>query len=167
MGDISAVDAAGQPFIDRFVVEVKHRRELHFTQLLTGVGKRGILEFWEQVNHDARSVGKHPLLLVKQDRLPVMAGISIALLQHVQAVTGGRPATRSLFPAVDLCLSPLEEFFVGLKPGDLERICLPDVLRSRPLLGSTPPGSGRAAPKDPAAVTVRTARPRKRRRPAA
>lgn len=74
-GDISCVDPLGGRFIKAFSVECKFYKDLEYTGLLTGRGK--LLDFWGQTQRDARTHGKLPILIARQNRMPAVVGLDI------------------------------------------------------------------------------------------
>ena len=71
IGDISAVDKAGHPFLKLFVVECKNYKNLQILSLLFDKPKNGsLLEFWEKLVIDCSTANKHPFLVAKQNFKP-------------------------------------------------------------------------------------------------
>lgn len=72
-GDIAAVDPAGQPLLDRFVVECKHYKDLGLKPTLYGYcgEKSDILgTFWTKVSGQALARGREPMMLVRENMKP-------------------------------------------------------------------------------------------------
>ena len=66
-GDLVAIDAAGQWFMDCFSLECKDRHEYgNLDMLFTGQGD--FLKWWEQCCNDALRVNKVPMMVVKRYR---------------------------------------------------------------------------------------------------
>ena len=76
-GDISAIDRLAQTFLDTFSIECKHYKDLQLRNLLTGA-KGGINSFWRQAVTDAAEHHKLPLMVAKQNFLPVLLGLNAA-----------------------------------------------------------------------------------------
>lgn len=72
-GDLCAVHPLGQPFIDKFYVELKHYKDLQYHGLITGTGT--FVGFWESTVKQAAIYNKHPMLIAKQNRLPIVVGM--------------------------------------------------------------------------------------------
>lgn len=72
VGDISAIGNLGFSLTNRFFIEVKTYKNLDFTSALNGKGK--LIEFWKIAKHEARKFKLIPLLIVKQNRLPIILG---------------------------------------------------------------------------------------------
>lgn len=71
VGDISPVDAVGQPFIDIYVVECKHYNKLDIeSAVIQGNGK--LVEFWDKLVIEAKGCNKLPMLIAKQNNRPVL-----------------------------------------------------------------------------------------------
>ena len=69
-GDISAVDQAGQKFIDNFYVECKFYKDLDFESFWFNSGR--LWKFWEDAEKCSNHNHKCPLLIAKQNRRPVL-----------------------------------------------------------------------------------------------
>lgn len=72
-GDISCIHPCGQKFIDRFFVECKAYKDLHFEGLLTEKGS--LVEFWNEARKQAVKYEKLPLLVARQNQFPVFVGL--------------------------------------------------------------------------------------------
>lgn len=70
-GDIGAVAPEGHCLTDKFYFELKAYRDLKLARfLLECAGPLGT--FWRSVCKEAESYGKFPVLIAKQDRLPIL-----------------------------------------------------------------------------------------------
>lgn len=67
VGDISCINVVGNRFINSFAPECKFYAKIDYEGLLTGRGK--LLEFWEELNEQARRYSKHPFLVCRQNRM--------------------------------------------------------------------------------------------------
>lgn len=67
VGDLTCIDPLGTFFINAFAIEIKFYANLDWQGLLTGKGK--LLTFWAEINEQARRYGKHPLMIVRQNRM--------------------------------------------------------------------------------------------------
>jgi hypothetical protein len=81
-GDISSVDPLGGNFISKFYVECKFYKDLDFRGLITGKGK--LVEFWETTKTEALCYHKHPLLIAKQNKMPVLACLTRSGLAQLE-----------------------------------------------------------------------------------
>ena len=72
-GDISCIHPCGHNFISKFYVECKAYRDLRFAGLLTEKGE--LVEFWNETRKQAKSYGKLPLLVARQNQLPPFVGL--------------------------------------------------------------------------------------------
>jgi hypothetical protein len=70
-GDISAVDAMGQPFVDTFFVEAKFYKKLDVLSFFFGRGE--LAKFWRTAKKESARYDKQPLLIAKQNGFPPMA----------------------------------------------------------------------------------------------
>lgn len=75
-GDISSVHPAGHALIDAFVIECKNYKDLRIAGLLTKTGK--LVEFWDTLKQEAQHYEKLPMLIAKQNQLPVMVCLTAA-----------------------------------------------------------------------------------------
>jgi len=72
----------------KFSVEVKFHAEVDFSHLLLGNKNVDILKFWDQVERDAKTVKKHPLLLFRYNFLPkdfYFAVVSLTVYSKIQS----------------------------------------------------------------------------------
>lgn len=70
-GDICAIDPMGHKLLDRFSIECKHYNDLNITtSLVCGYGK--LVTFWFQTVKQAKRQKKIPILIARQNRLPVL-----------------------------------------------------------------------------------------------
>jgi hypothetical protein len=70
-GDISSIHPLGHAFIDIFIIECKHYQRLQISSFVLGTG--GTLQkFWRDTVKDAKKYKKDPILIAKQNHLPVM-----------------------------------------------------------------------------------------------
>ena len=70
-GDITAITQAGERFLSLFVVECKHYADLQLHNL---VAKRSgnTQKFWAKHVKECKKFKKHPMLIAKQNLLPVL-----------------------------------------------------------------------------------------------
>jgi len=70
-GDISAVDEAGHTLTNYFYIETKHVKAIQLDRfIVTQTGP--LVKYWKTVQLEARSYNKQPLLIVKQNLLPIL-----------------------------------------------------------------------------------------------
>lgn len=69
-GDISCIHPVGAYFSSQYVVECKHYANLDFQALVYGKGK--LAEFWHILETEAARCNKKPMLIAKQNRMPVL-----------------------------------------------------------------------------------------------
>ncbi len=69
-GDICSIHPVGRPLTDRFLLELKHYRNLNFTGLITNRGN--LVEFWDKAKKQASQHQKLPMLIAKQNSQPVI-----------------------------------------------------------------------------------------------
>lgn len=86
-GDICAVAPEGAPFTARYFIECKAYRDLQINSwLITGRGK--LAEFWQETKDQARIHKREPLLIFRQNGLPVMflylAGLRDAMWRDIR-----------------------------------------------------------------------------------
>ncbi len=76
-GDITSIDPLGQKLIDTFVIECKFYKNIQLHSLLFGTPKNNsIFEFWRVLNEKASELEKDPMLIIKQNGMPTLLGIS-------------------------------------------------------------------------------------------
>lgn len=69
-GDICAVDPNGHRLTDRFFIECKHVRDLQLHRFMLHEGT--LHNFWEQAVRQAVDHKRTPMLIARQDFLPVL-----------------------------------------------------------------------------------------------
>lgn len=85
-GDISSVDKAGHPLTDAYYIETKHVKTIALERfLLTSTGP--LVKYWMTACREARQYNKKPLLIIKQNLLPV---IVVCKRGSIHALTGGK-----------------------------------------------------------------------------
>ncbi len=73
LGDIVSVREEGNWFSDKFIVECKFYRDLQLGRLFTAKGANGFLyKTWVQLFKTALKHERIPLLIVKQNRYPIL-----------------------------------------------------------------------------------------------
>jgi len=73
-GDLSCLEAIGAAFAKTFFVEMKFYKDLKYASLLTGKGH--LADFWRIAVIEAKRYDKLPLLIAKQNQLPVTVCLS-------------------------------------------------------------------------------------------
>lgn len=74
-GDISSIHVNGHGFTERYVVDAKHYRDTKVHMLIYG-GNDGIVKWWRELQEEAASYNKRPLLIAKQNFQPVLVCMS-------------------------------------------------------------------------------------------
>lgn len=70
-GDVCAVAPEGAPFTARYFIECKAYKDLQIARwLITGTGY--LAEFWRETREQARIHQREPLLIFRQNGLPIM-----------------------------------------------------------------------------------------------
>lgn len=123
-GDIGASDPMAYKFLDKFSVEIKFYRDIRLQALLFG-GTSKLPDFWNQCKLDASQEQKEPMLIVKQNNMPVL----VCVEPHVyeRAMVGTARLARTLdYPhaiistRLRLACTNAEYFFKYFKPSMLE-----------------------------------------------
>lgn len=70
-GDISCINPIGHRFAAEFMIECKFYKDLQWHGLLANKGK--LLEFWKVAKEEATRYSKQPLLIAKQNKMPIYA----------------------------------------------------------------------------------------------
>ncbi len=71
VGDICAIDENSFKFSKTFMIECKNYKDVGLKNLITGTENK-IVEWWDKLEDDSSFVGKVPLLVFKQSRMPVL-----------------------------------------------------------------------------------------------
>lgn len=68
VGDISAVDKIGAPFIEKYAVECKNYRKIGIDSCVYGTISKteNIMKWWKEISSSSEKAKKVPLLIVKQ-----------------------------------------------------------------------------------------------------
>lgn len=66
-GDMVAISRLGEGFLNVFVVEHKHRRDLQLDRFLTE-HKGNLMSYWRKHMKECKAFKKHPFLVAKQNR---------------------------------------------------------------------------------------------------
>lgn len=111
VGDISCISPVGERFISRFAPECKFYANLDYAGLLTGKGK--LLTFWAEINKQAQTYEKYPIMFARQNRLPTM----VCLTHSGMAVLGlGDSKTIIISRPYDLYIIAADRFFSETSP---------------------------------------------------
>jgi len=114
VGDISAVDSRGHKLIDAFAIEVKFYKDIRFDSLFTSnPALPSVLGFWLEIEKQAKTVTKKPMLIFKQNRGDVWV-----LLKSADAFQLGIKAlvtVSSLVTKTNLALIRLDDFCTEAK----------------------------------------------------
>jgi hypothetical protein len=70
-GDITAVSPEGNSLVEHFYIECKAYRELHIERFVLN-GSGTLSNFWKTTIEEARNHGRRPMLIAKQNRMPVI-----------------------------------------------------------------------------------------------
>lgn len=108
-GDISCIHPVGQKFADLFFMEAKFYKDLQYQGLLTNTGH--LYKFWLEAQKQAKQYGKHPLLIAKQNRMPVMVCLDVKGCWALDD-----PDITVSYHDLDLQMLPLTEFLLNVKP---------------------------------------------------
>ena len=70
-GDICSVAPEGAPLVARYFIECKAYKDLQIARwLITGTGH--LADFWKETKEQAKIHGREPLLIFRQNGLPIM-----------------------------------------------------------------------------------------------
>ena len=78
-GDLSAIHPDGHNFTDFFYCELKSYNDLNYQGLLTNSGN--LYKFWQSTITEANSYKKQPMLIAKQNRMPIVVFIQSKSLE--------------------------------------------------------------------------------------
>lgn len=83
-GDISSIHSAGHAFVEKFIIECKFYKSLNYDSLIKGSGN--LVKFWERNKADAKTYGKLPILIGKQNHFPIVVCLSREAMEELQIV---------------------------------------------------------------------------------
>ena len=110
LGDVSAVDPLGEDLTGRFYVECKFYRDLQLIPFMFFGG--GVLsKFWAETMIRARDYCQYPMLIVKQNRLPVLVVLTGKGLRELLQEPDFEGVQNRIGPVQGegYCLVPLEK----------------------------------------------------------
>jgi hypothetical protein len=81
-GDITSTHPDSEEFSSLFVIECKFYQDIGLVSAIVK-GEGALLSFWKQVCGDAALAKKIPLLIVKQNRLPVLVGMRRIFMEEI------------------------------------------------------------------------------------
>ena len=74
LGDLTSIDAEGSPLTDKFVIELKHHKDVALDSFI--VKNTGpIPKWWEKVKDEAYGSQRLPMLIFKQNRLAELLAV--------------------------------------------------------------------------------------------
>ena len=76
-GDIAAVGKEGHELLDRFSIECKSYKDLGLVAFLLGTHKGLLSSFWNHHRGVAISAGKRPMVIAKQNNMPVVVLLDV------------------------------------------------------------------------------------------
>lgn len=81
-GDLSAIHPSGQEFLDVFYVELKFYRDLNYSGIVNRTGN--LIKFWQSTVIEANSYKRSPMLVTKQNRMPVVIYLQVMGLRRLK-----------------------------------------------------------------------------------
>lgn len=75
VGDVGAVDEVGAEFLSKYILELKHYRNLGLETFVTR-GEGLLMRFWEKLCKESVVYGKTPILIAKQNNRPIVVLIA-------------------------------------------------------------------------------------------
>lgn len=98
-GDLQAIQPEGEEFIRKYFIECKAYIHLQWANLIVG-GPCRALEFYKKATEQAAMFQKIPLMIAKQNRLPVMVMMPITAANDLDIKTSVYPQYQDavLFP---------------------------------------------------------------------
>lgn len=106
-GDITGIDEIGLALTSRFFIECKFVKDLKFSGLITGKGP--LIEFWETACEQAAKYTKHPMMIAKQNQLPVLICLSLPGVEVLQ------PVPRVILPHRNMYAQTFDSFVKEVK----------------------------------------------------
>lgn len=127
-GDITAVSEEGNSFSNNFYIECKHLKNIGFDGLIKGGG--ALLHIWKDTVEQAKHYRRIPLLIVKQNRWPIIActdSEGVFALQMVKPQNAAfERATRAGTPTCPICApTPSGNIYISILEKVLEN-CKPN-----------------------------------------
>jgi len=103
-GDMCCLDPEYEWFLNRFMVEMKcGYPQWNVGELFAGkVLKDGLWSVWNRLEVDSKAVGKLPLLVLKQDRRPILFFTTIRFSLHFMSITSDLFESDMVFIGPDL-----------------------------------------------------------------
>jgi len=112
-GDICATHADGYALIEEIFIECKFYRDLTFAALVTS--NSGLIErFWDKAQSQAHQHGKTPVVILKQNQMPALVGMTAVGVELFDLSTRVQPIAS--FPNLGLELYTFEEFLHHAAP---------------------------------------------------
>jgi hypothetical protein len=81
-GDLSAIHPLGQPLLDVFYTECKNYKDMNYAGIITNTGH--LVKFWESTLAEAASYNRSPMLITKQNRMPVVIFLEVMGLRRLK-----------------------------------------------------------------------------------
>jgi len=75
VGDLSSIHPSAAAFTSQFVVECKRYHDLHIHGLFAVPPCGELAVFWGRLRDQAHRAGRHPMLVVRQDRAVCLVGL--------------------------------------------------------------------------------------------
>ena len=89
-GDICAVAPEGHVLSDDYFIECKNYRNLGISQFLVS-DKGPLVKFWKVACREAKKYGRRPMLIAKQNGLPVLVIVKTGHLSRFSGLYSIRP----------------------------------------------------------------------------
>jgi hypothetical protein len=89
-GDICSVAPEGHVLTDDYFIECKSYRNLGIGQFLVS-DKGSLVKFWKVACKEARNYGRRPMLIVKQNSLPILVIVKTGCLSRFSGLYSLRP----------------------------------------------------------------------------
>lgn len=121
LGDVCATDHRGVPLMELVVIELKSVRDAKLSALLerTNIKKHPIIKWWDKVCGEAKSVGKFPLLVIKQNLREVLVVVSMDFVIFYSFGNWVKPNALFKVNGMQFMVCSLSNFFKYMDPTTL------------------------------------------------
>lgn len=86
VADISSISSQGEFLTDLCCIECKSYKDLHLGCFIYGTNQ-GVSYFWKELSQQALNCNKYPILVMKENRKPILIGINktffVQLIEYV------------------------------------------------------------------------------------
>lgn len=107
-GDIIAVREEGMPLTAKFILELKHYKNLYVENLIFGTRNDGILLHWDKLQKEAKKYNKIPMYIARQNGKQIILGLNSAGVTYLNCHLS--QSKIAFFYKLDLYLFAFDDF---------------------------------------------------------